>query len=106
MASPTAPPPPLAGVLGRSLHLLLAFLAGACVAIAASALAPYPGGPELRFGFGAASSAEQGTRRSIILFGDSITQRALSPDGGWGARLADAFQRLTRHHTAAPPLDC
>ncbi|XP_063601893.1 isoamyl acetate-hydrolyzing esterase 1 homolog [Penaeus indicus] len=29
----------------------------------------------------------------ILLFGDSLTQRSLSPEGCWGALLADHFQR-------------
>lgn len=34
-------------------------------------------------------------RPRILLFGDSITQQSFGP-GGWGARLADAYQRKVR----------
>lgn len=33
-----------------------------------------------------------GSRGRIVLFGDSITQQSFSC-GGWGARMADAYQR-------------
>lgn len=36
-----------------------------------------------------------GQRPRIVLFGDSITQQSFST-GGWGARLADAYQRTVR----------
>jgi len=32
--------------------------------------------------------------RKIVLFGDSITQYAFSPEGGFGARLADRYVRF------------
>mmetsp|Transcript_7955 Transcript_7955/g.18429 ORF Transcript_7955/g.18429 Transcript_7955/m.18429 type:complete len:276 (-) Transcript_7955:109-936(-) len=34
-----------------------------------------------------------GERDRLVLFGDSITQQSFSPDGGWGATLADVYQR-------------
>lgn len=34
-------------------------------------------------------------RPSFVLFGDSLTQRSFG-EGGWGARLADAYQRKVR----------
>ena len=33
------------------------------------------------------------TRPRFLLVGDSITQQAFNPNGGWGARLADAYAR-------------
>ena len=33
------------------------------------------------------------TRGKILLLGDSITQMSSSPEGGWGARLSDRYQR-------------
>jgi len=37
--------------------------------------------------------AGTGERDRIVLFGDSITQQSFSPDGGWGATLANVYQR-------------
>ena len=40
---------------------------------------------------------KMGLRRPrIVIFGDSITQRAGSPAGGWGSRLSDEYQRKAR----------
>jgi hypothetical protein len=39
--------------------------------------------------------ARQMLRPSFVLFGDSLTQRSFG-EGGWGARLADAYQRKVR----------
>ena len=33
------------------------------------------------------------TRGKILLLGDSITQMSFSPEGGWGGRLSDRYQR-------------
>jgi hypothetical protein len=38
-------------------------------------------------------------RPLLLLFGDSLTERSMDPDGGWGATLAHHFARKVR----APP---
>ena len=47
-------------------------------------------------------------RPSFILFGDSLTQKSFG-EGGWGARLADAYQRKVRQQNTiwapVPDLD-
>ena len=40
----------------------------------------------------ASSSIERMHRLNFVLLGDSLTQRSFD-DGGWGARLASAYQR-------------
>lgn len=37
------------------------------------------------------------SRKTFLLFGDSLTQRSFD-EGGWGARLASAYQRKVLAH--------
>jgi hypothetical protein len=37
------------------------------------------------------------SRKTLLLFGDSLTQRSFD-EGGWGARLAGAYQRKVLAH--------
>jgi len=103
MASPGATPAsPLSGWARHAGSFLAhspglaAFFAGIVAAAALAALASglSAGGAEVGVSFqSGVALPDQQQRRAIVLFGDSITQRSMAPDGGWGARLADAYQR-------------
>ena len=45
------------------------------------------------------SAMDETSRKTFILFGDSLTQKSFD-EGGWGARLANAYQRkvIIEHH--------
>ncbi len=47
------------------------------------------------------SAMDEESRKTFVLFGDSLTQKSFD-EGGWGARLANAYQRkvIIGHHTA------
>jgi len=80
-----SPLPPRARAAAMALGRLLSFVMGAGAGLAAARW----------------RRPRAGLRRPrVVLFGDSITQRAGSPAGGWGARFSDEYQRKVRRESA------